>query len=83
MPQVYVTVRCLSVCLSHLSTAATAGLLLGAPPTGDINCPVIRPPHIAAARLLLWARRSGDINRQRRPPGAQQKMRALSRFQPP
>jgi len=46
------------------------GLLLGAPRAGDIDRPIIRPPHAAATGLMLWARHAGD--RQRRPPGAQQ-----------
>ena len=55
-------------------------------------CLIIRLPHVAAAGLLLWARRAGDVDRQRRPPGAQQQhgaqlhgaqqqMRAVSRCQ--
>jgi len=33
---------------------------------------IIRPPHAAAAGLLLSAVPAGDIERQRRPPGVQQ-----------
>ena len=44
-------------------------------------CPIIRPPHSAAAGLLLCARRAGDIDRllHGRPAGVQQQMRAVSR----
>ena len=43
-------------------------------------CLIVRPPHAAAAGLLLWARRPGDSDRllhQRR----QQQIRAVSRCQ--
>jgi len=51
-------------------------------------CP-IRPPHAAAAGLLLWTRRAGDVDRllpggqqQPRPQhGAQQQVRAVTRCQ--
>jgi len=33
-------------------------------------CPIYRLMHAAAAGLLLWARRAGEIDRSRRPPGA-------------
>jgi len=46
-----------------------AGFLLGAPWVGDIDHPIVRPLHAAAAGLLLWAQRAGDIDR---PPGVQQ-----------
>jgi len=39
---------------------------------------VYRPLQAAAAGLLLWARRAGDIDRSRR---LQQQMRAVSRCQ--
>jgi len=41
-------------------------------------CPVIRPPHAAAAGLLLWARRPGDIL-DCCTAGAPQQMQAVSR----
>jgi len=54
----------LSVCLSlpftrPLQQRAT-GLHLCAPGTGDIDLSTSRPPHAAAAGLLLWARRFLD-----------------------
>jgi len=36
--------------------------------------PSICPPHAAAAGLLLSAVPAGDIDRQRRPPGAQYRL---------
>ena len=59
-----------SVCPSHLSHEHAAGLLLGAALARDIDLPIIRRSPATAASLLLWARRAGDIDRQRRLPGA-------------
>ena len=54
--RIYVTVRCPSVCLSVCMFA----------------CPIDRPQPRRAASLLLGTKRAGDIDRQRRAPGAQQ-----------
>jgi len=61
-----------SVCPSHLShdDEHAAGLLLGAALARDIDLAIIRRSPATAASLLLWARRAGYIDRQRRLPGA-------------
>jgi len=74
--RIYVTVRCPSVCLSVCMFA----------------CPIDRSQPRRAASLLLGTKRAGDIDRQRRAPGArqqrrhstglQQQMQTLSRLQP-
>jgi len=43
--------------------------------------PTSRPPHVAAAGLLLWARRAGVIDRLLHGRGAEQQLRAVSRCQ--
>ena len=43
--------------------------------------PISRPPHVAAAGLLLWARRAGVIDRLLHGRGAEQQLRAVSRCQ--
>jgi len=74
--RVYLTVRCLSVCLPCL-------------PVSPSVCP-IHPLQLRAASLLLWVRRKRDIDRllhdrrrssTRSQHGAQQQMRVVPRLQ--
>jgi len=72
-------VRSMTALLTMSAIACVVGFmhLSGVRPSVRLSvCPVIRPPHAAAAGLLLRARRSRDIDRLLR--GAEQRRRHIT-----